>query len=701
MPVYEAPLGPAPGRGPSIACNGDMCLVVWRGGAGILGARISTQGALLDPLPFVISGAGESPRALWNGERFLVLWQRDLQHVHGRFVHPSEGIDPGFLSVTRGRYSRFDAASNRDLIVVVAGGRYAEVVRRDGSGVLLTVQAASDRRLTRVENNGDEFVIAGFFEPATGARSGFLTRWKPGNELMDPPVPTAYAEIETIVAHDDGYTLLQRTSQGQLVAQRFGAALEPGAVVGVIMSERPLEVSALPLDGDRIAIVWQSGQSATFGELKLTILGSDDAIATVSLGVNGTAPALVRSTGGLMLVWSDAWVHHAMLEPETGDLESPAVLSRGRPFQSHADAVGTETGWFLTWKERDGRSSAIRARIVAPEFAPLEPFTVAASTADIGEPVITEAPGLVLVSWREHGPAILGRRYLPDGTALDDEPIVVASSVGAGYGAAKAPAHSVVWNGRYFILAWTTSEYPGQLRVTRITSDGVVIDPDGKPVIESERGTFQSFPSIAVSGEITMLVWQDGDATQYYDCSILCPSFPEARTEAVRLDIEANPLERSAVRPSNDHISAIPVVAAADGRFLLVWRTTDRITGSILLEDGMIYGHPFEIASVRSPWGEIDVTGTDGRFFVVWADGDEVHGRRIGSRGVLFESARLVKTGLRLSLDMPGLTPRVASRGEDLLLLYTRESPGAGGAFQSYMRAFRIPHVRERGITRR
>jgi hypothetical protein len=79
--------------GPQVACGGGCYLVTWNRDSGVLAARVSAGGVLLDSVPFLVSGpdrlySWSIPDIAFGDSTFLVVWEA-RGHIHGARVSPS------------------------------------------------------------------------------------------------------------------------------------------------------------------------------------------------------------------------------------------------------------------------------------------------------------------------------------------------------------------------------------------------------------------------------------------------------------------------------------------------------------------------------------------------------------------------------------------------------------------------------------
>jgi hypothetical protein len=133
---------------PAVAWNGRTFLVVWmqeRPGTGwdVMGARVASDGTVLDPNGILISAADKDqsrPVVAWTGTHYLVVWmdgRRDESDIYGARVDADGNVlDPAGLPIAAAAGEQ----AHPSVAPVGPGGRIAFVVwvdRRDGAHYLL------------------------------------------------------------------------------------------------------------------------------------------------------------------------------------------------------------------------------------------------------------------------------------------------------------------------------------------------------------------------------------------------------------------------------------------------------------------------------------------------------------------------------------------------------------------------------------
>lgn len=107
---------------PAIAAGADGFLVVWQAGrrrtGDLVGMRLDAQGAPLDAVPFLVSGASddqERPRIAFGDGVFLVVWQdlrsgRQYDLYAARVLPDGTVLDPDGIAIARGERNEANPA---------------------------------------------------------------------------------------------------------------------------------------------------------------------------------------------------------------------------------------------------------------------------------------------------------------------------------------------------------------------------------------------------------------------------------------------------------------------------------------------------------------------------------------------------------------------------------------------------------------
>jgi len=97
IPIATLPTIPEDAQ--SVACGGDVCLIVWRhAGTQVRAVRLGLDGSVLDAVPLSIPVDGPVPTTsvTFDGEAFLLAWETETHEMRGAQVTPAgEIVAPG------------------------------------------------------------------------------------------------------------------------------------------------------------------------------------------------------------------------------------------------------------------------------------------------------------------------------------------------------------------------------------------------------------------------------------------------------------------------------------------------------------------------------------------------------------------------------------------------------------------------------
>jgi hypothetical protein len=135
------------GSSPSVASDGRDYLVTWSDYPTVRAGRVGSDGSVLDPSGFVVSdGGGDGPSVAWNGQRYLAVWSRDdgdrRHSVLGARITTAGAVqDPAAISIAEGDGSHTEP-------VVARNGPFLVAWREERSGRADGIYAA------RVDDTG-------------------------------------------------------------------------------------------------------------------------------------------------------------------------------------------------------------------------------------------------------------------------------------------------------------------------------------------------------------------------------------------------------------------------------------------------------------------------------------------------------------------------------------------------------------------
>lgn len=510
---------------PAVAANGDAALVVWTdaraGNPDVRGARVAADGAVIDPSSFAITtGTAEERRAAVasNGTDFLVGWElhgTGRPEIHASRVSADATVlDPGGMLVAedateaisptiasagssylvawtdvelpwevRGQHVGPDATSPHPTSFLVGASAYTWSEAAAGPGGYLVSwddfgngadvfakavpesgqPADTDRILVSGEPNeqvepaaawdGTNYLVAW-----TDHRSGadvYASRVNPDGTSLDGtgiPVSTAeFSQSDAQVAWNGSTYLVvwidYRSQDRELYGARVtpeGQVLDPDGIRLTPPGSSPWHPSVAS-DGSGFAVAWtgynghtgQPGVHATQVAVDGAVMDTD----AILLGPDGHSPSVAWNGRAYLVAWSTGTyeerdVHAVRIMRGRVMDRRPIVVSSAPASQTDAQVASDGDGFFVAWTDRRSGGG----------------------------------------SFYESNNDVYSARVGKNGKVLDPEGVAVVS------GPEDESATGVVWNGRHYVVTWRPPIYPGQIALTRVTPDAVVVDPAGIPV---------------------------------------------------------------------------------------------------------------------------------------------------------------------------------------------------------------------------
>ncbi|MCX6842981.1 MAG: T9SS type A sorting domain-containing protein [candidate division WOR-3 bacterium] len=594
-----------------VAFDGTNYLAVWHEevAGGISGARITRDGVLLDTFSIVISAPGILvqlyPSLSFDGANYFVVWmQVDTLtstgfDIYGARITPAGIVlDPNGIPISTAEY-------NHEL----------PAVGFDGVNYLV---AWSDYR------NGTDWDI-------------YAARVTTAGQVLDPlgiPVGTAPGDqfiFRGISSDGTNYLLVWQDDRdcngyydvyGARVT-RSGAVLD---TTGIPVSVEPNNqgFARAAFDGANYLITWMDDR----------MMREDHRIYAARM----TQEGVVLDTDGIRLT----------------DYRS-----------IYPDLVFDSTNYFVVWTDgRSGEEAGIYGARVTPTGVVIDSGGIQISTAESVQwpPAVSYDGARLLVTWADYrGESAdpYGARVTIDGTVLDPNGILLAY----GWTSPTQQSPAAAFDGTNYLAVWQDdrNETP-DIYATRVTSQGVILDPQGILVGTGFQGQFS--PAVAFDGTNFLVVWS---AWSWTDCDIYGARVTPA---GVVLDPYGIPIAAS------QYYETDPSLAFDGANYLVVWEHEDmenqkcdvygaRVTpqGAVLQELAIAADSSQFIPTVSFGAANYLVTWTDDR------DGDnvmDVYGARVSPAGVVLEPS-----GIPIStFDMDQSNPVVAFDGTNWLVAW-------------------------------
>ncbi len=480
-------------QAPAIAAGGQGFLVVWadartvplgatandaQSDVDIYGLRLDAAGQPLDAVPFPIAasfGYQRDPRVSWNGQNWLVAWEDQA---------PTQSFYETRIKAVR--VSPQGQVLDATPITLFAPGD--EVQLTANGSTWLAVSQSYDSNT---------------FVGLTGRRIAAN-----GTLLDSNPVVmvagTYFLLFNVQVAAAQGEYLLTWQGLNNQLAQRFGSSLQP---LGPEITYPGLyQVRYLAGNGSGWFMAWNGNDGLRASPLKAdgTLLVLPDG-AQVATGFD--AYSFEYDVGWNGTQWIVAWLHTYDAVRLSRVTTAGVVLDPGGVVQDPTDddfiygmkvaggAAGA--GVQVVWSDiRTGGQYFydVRGRHASATLVPGAESILAVSAPAQLRADLAEYPGGALAVFESRtstSTRILAQRMSADGTALDAEPIVVAS------GASLGPA-TATWNGRIFLVAWGDTD---GIRARRMYLDGSFVDAGSILVMP---GGFS--PDVAALGETFLVI---------------------------------------------------------------------------------------------------------------------------------------------------------------------------------------------------
>jgi len=244
-----------------------------------------------------------------------------------------------------------------------------------------------------------------------------------------------------------------------------------------------------------------------------------------------------------------------------------------------------------------------------------------------------------LVVWQDlrgDREAIWAARVSSAGVLLDSGNILVANDDDERY------EPRVAFNGSGYLVVWQDARNSSyDIYAARVSTAGVVMDPDGIPVCSTAHS--QKFPGVSSNGSDFLVVWQD------------------TRIDSLDEDIYAARVNSGGgvLDPAGILVSSVmlpqeyPTVGFNGTNYLVAWKdrrndslTSDDIYAARVTQAGTVLD-PAGIAVSRAPGSQDGPSATAGgsTWLVVWEDyrspDGEVMGSRVSPAGVVLDTAGL------------------------------------------------------------
>jgi|GEM_PF-2461461 len=634
--IYYTTLGAQ--RYPAIAFDGTNFMAVWMDSRGVVGARISTDGTILDTPAFLISSyaSADLPDIVFDGTNYFVAWLAGNTgaDIYGARITPDGTVlDPNGFSIT----------TNGDYNVGVAYG----------DGVYLVTWGVHVAMAALVDTNGtvlSSFLIRGDYPNESDCHphaafngTNFLVVWSIAVYHSPPPWECGI--------------------MGSRITPN-GTNLDPGGFHITYQTGNGDATPQVVFDGTNWFVVFTRMNLSYLGYAWVTPDGVPFGEADIPGGWGLVFPEVVL---GDSVYWveaidiTDPNIYAARIDFQGNVLDNPWIPVDMSPgWQAYGgDAYGDST-FIAIWEDQVNWD--IYARRYAPDGNPLDStrFLVNSSINSQRYPPGVAFDGTnylaVYVDDRNNDNYIYGARVTQNGIILDAEGFPISSQ---GTGGVMYPWPRVAFGDSLYLCVWENSD--AQIWGARILPDGTVLDPNGLPITS---GYYESsWPSISYSHGIFLVSYRRYNGNYQY------------AIKATRVALDGQILDPAGIiiKPPEVISRPVPEVAPYDNGFLVTWlyksASDSVIEGARLNFQGAVLDSPAIQISPPGVGGEWHGVASSGdTFFVVWdRDTTGIYGTRVDSSGAVLDPA-----GIAVCINQPNrqAQPSVAFNGKDFLVVW-------------------------------
>ncbi|PWU11776.1 MAG: hypothetical protein C5B51_01970 [Terriglobia bacterium] len=537
---------------PAIARGGSQFLAVWQDTRGItsahdiLAARLDTSGKLIDTTPIVVTQAAAdqtSPRVVWNGQNWLVVWfsQTPTQsywatNILAARVSPQGAVlDPVPLAIsnTDSGSILFAAASDGTNWIVVweggsAGSSDVRAARISPGGSLLDPTGVVLIPGTYYLRFGLEMsctsavclLLWNEWQAATNSNDILSLRISPALQVLDSK-PRAIAATLNVTeqnarAASDGAEFFvvwegvdPITMAGAVVGTRVSAQGAPADTGGKTISS-PTAYGPLPAvdwDGTNWVLAWTDTVIKT---ARVAASGAvlDPGGVTIDPAINSyKAGAAIAGAagGGARVLWHDMRAGGGQpndvflaLVAANGQPSAGTPISMAAPSQQTPRVAASGSRYLTVYLSAVSGTNRIMAQLIDSGGVPLSQAPILLATgANLSTPSVAWNGSVFLAVWTDTAAnAIYGARVQPDGTVLDATPVLIMSG---------AEPDAAANGGAFFVVG---SNAPGNPEY-RFPYGVLVNGTTGKPGTPAAiGGSFIMHPRVAPLGSGWIAVWQ-------------------------------------------------------------------------------------------------------------------------------------------------------------------------------------------------
>jgi hypothetical protein len=526
---------------PDVANNGNESLVVWQSNIQIFGARVRSDGVVLDSPGVQLSSTGSQifPAVACSGADYLAVWQHTPS---GQTATDIRGARVSLANVPGAEFT-ISAATNNERTPAVAS---------IGSDYLVVWE---DNRI------GPDPDVFGARVTAAGVGAPIEVSRVVGGQFA--PAITASANNYFVVWQDSRFFTTQKFDVYGARVDASGTVLDPGGFQITTSPDRET-APAVAAGAGNYLVAWQEELK---GDIRATFVsfgagvGDHNGMLLTRAFPTQFSPAIAFNGAEFLVAWTDYRnsigfesniVFGARLN-STGQLlgSSGLLISRAASYKQAIDVAGNANQFLVVWEDRraDGINGDIfGCRVAGGVVRDTNGIPITTAAGHQTSPAVATDGTDFMAVW-DSGGVILGSRVAQNGTVTDPGGITIG---GGGF-------PDVAFGGGNYFVVWHDNQPLRHIRGARV-NNGTVLDPSGI-AINSTPSTLQRYPRIAFNGTHFLVVWQDerNSATTFTDIY------------STLVDTAGTVLSATGVNLTGASYQRFPAVAAGPPDFLVIW----------------------------------------------------------------------------------------------------------------------------------
>jgi hypothetical protein len=486
-----------------IATDGSSFFTVWADfGGGVLGARLDSNGVVVDTTPLVIAADGTLPEIAWGVDRWLAVWQTE-NGVNARFIERDGTMREPFEITSSQLFNGVEThlAFNGSVFLVT----WLDSINWRGRIIDLDGRLLAGVALPGIDRDTDLGVLAGTFYFAYAARNETNNAFLPklttidASGAMSAPVQigpeNVLVEKFHIAARANDLLIAWSTSRGQGLNDVLVTVAGVGAV----------ETIAVPFKWLENIVVDQIGYLLVYGDNNQKLARRAGLAAVALFDVEAPALTIMSDTVTNNTRTVSILRRFNAFDTMGGDLylqnfgeTAVRPLAAAPRHQERPDLAAAGDVKLAVWLEYD---TAARTRVnVAMRLdssgAPLGPPIAIGTTTNPYRPRVASNGTDWLVVWRTDL-NVYARRVAHDGTLLDAAPLLLD-------GLRPQTDLDVVWDGTSYVVVWGggVKLFISVLGAARIPASG---NPSPAFIVESRPPVPN--PVIAAGPNGALIVW--------------------------------------------------------------------------------------------------------------------------------------------------------------------------------------------------